>query len=674
MLCTLLRPEALDLLQQDRLTMPTGDARLVLPLMTHRDVPKIPRLFRVVGVCCVALLLCLTAMGQDPFNSMSSPITGAPGYYSNGGTPVIVKVLTAKDIRLDRQAIVKLSNESTHYETTQTTDGNSESAFVGLQFGHYVLEVSAVGYLTVRKEFQLVSQNSTYTEIIQLDADPAAVNLKADDSAMPPKARKNAKRGVSALKSGNLNAAEKWLDAAYQTVPSNSDVNFLLGYLYFQRKDYAHAQTFLGSAANLNPRDAQALTLLGRLGLQQGDYAGASNALRKAVEADSDYWMAHHFLADAYLKQRDYEKAREQSLLAIGDGKIKGNPSKLVLGQALVNLGQKKEGIETLQSYVDESPKNPVVPQVRNLIAELEARGPAPVNLTGQARSLASITGVDALIASPEPTFSVKPWQPPGVDEVKPLVAQNVSCPETLIQRSGIAVQQLVGDVSRISAIEHLLHEQLDEMGNPLTKDTRQFNYVASFSETTPGSVAVDEFREEHLGVADFPDQIASSGFATLALVFHPSMRDNFEMVCEGLGDWRGQAAWLVHFRQRDDRPARIHDYKVGSLIRSLKLKGRAWITADKFQIVRIESELVSPVPELRLASEHQVVEYGPVPFGKRNLQLWLPQSAELYLDFRKHRYYRKHSFDHYMLFSVDAEDKQKAPKGQPRDPTSKPN
>src|SRR3954469_24806086 len=156
MLCTLLRPEALDLLQQDRLTMPTGDARLVLPLMTHRDVPKIPRLFRVVGVCCVALLLCLTAMGQDPFNSMSSPITGAPGYYSNGGTPVIVKVLTAKDIRLDRQAIVKLSNESTHYETTQTTDGNSESAFVGLQFGHYVLEVSAVGYLTVRKEFQLV--------------------------------------------------------------------------------------------------------------------------------------------------------------------------------------------------------------------------------------------------------------------------------------------------------------------------------------------------------------------------------------------------------------------------------------------------------------------------------------------------------------------------------------
>ena len=644
--------------------------------MNRRNTPPIARLFCVVGMGCLTLLLCLSnAAGQDPFNSMSSPIASAPGYYSNGGTPVIVKVLTAKDIRLDRQAIVKLSNESTHYETTQTTDGNSESAFVGLQFGHYVLEVSAVGYLTVRKEFQLVTQNSTYTQIITLDPDPAAVNLKADDRAMPSKARKNAKRGVSALKSGNLNAAEKWLDAAYKTVPSNSDLNFLLGYLYFQRKDYVNAQTFLGSAANLNPRDAQALTLLGRLGLQQGDYVGASNALRKAVEADSDYWMAHHFLADAYLKQRDFEKAREQSLLAIGDGKIKGNPSKLVLGQALVNLGQEKEGIQTLQSYVDESPKNPIVPQVRNLIAELESRGPAPVNISGQTRTLASVTGVDSLLASPEPTFSVKPWQPPGVDDVKPLVAQSVACPyDKVMQGSALGVQQLVDDVSRISAIEHLLHERLDEMGNPLTKDTRQFNYVASFSQSTPGYVAVDEFREEHLGVADFPDKIASSGFATLALVFHPTLRDNFEMVCEGLGDWRGQATWLVHFRQRDDRPARIHDYKVGSTIRSLKLKGRAWVTADKFQIVRIESELVSPEPELRLASEHQVVEYGPVPFAKRNLQLWLPQSAELYLDFRKNRYYRRHSFDHYMLFSVDADEKRKEPKAPAADSTPQPN
>ncbi|MBA3915741.1 MAG: hypothetical protein H0X25_18185 [Acidobacteriales bacterium] len=90
---------------------------------------------------------------------------------------------------------------------------------------------------------------------------------------------------------------------------------------------------------------------------------------------------------------------------------------------------------------------------------------------------------------------------------------------------------------------------------------------------------------------------------------------------------------------------------------------GRAWISADKFQIIRIESELVRPLPDIYLRSEHQITEYGPVTFGAKKMQLWLPTQAEVYLDFRKRLYYRKHSFDHFMLFSVDAQDTLQADK-----------
>jgi hypothetical protein len=141
-------------------------------------------------------------------------------------------------------------------------------------------------------------------------------------------------------------------------------------------------------------------------------------------------------------------------------------------------------------------------------------------------------------------------------------------------------------------------------------------------------------------------------------------MRDDFVMECEGLGDWRGQASWLVHFRQRKERPNRMHSYKVGEQVHPVDIKGRAWITADKFQIVRIEADLVKPMPEIRLISEHQAVEYGPVPFATKKTVLWLPKTAEIYLDFRKHRYYRRHSFDQYMLFSVEADEQRKDPKG----------
>jgi hypothetical protein len=48
------------------------------------------------------------------------------------------------------------------------------------------------------------------------------------------------------------------------------------------------------------------------------------------------------------------------------------------------------------------------------------------------------------------------------------------------------------------------------------------------------------------------------------------------------------------------------------------------------------------------------VVEYGPVRFRDRDVQLWLPQSAEVYSDWRGKRMHRRHSFSDYLLFSVD--------------------
>ena len=72
---------------------------------------------------------------------------------------------------------------------------------------------------------------------------------------------------------------------------------------------------------------------------------------------------------------------------------------------------------------------------------------------------------------------------------------------------------------------------------------------------------------------------------------------------------------------------------------------------------------MVNPMRQIQLLSEHQTVEYGPVPFAKKNTSLWLPKSAEIYFDFRKHHYYRHHIFYYgYILFDVEAQEKDKAP------------
>ena len=659
----------------------------VFPFMRRFSLPPLIRASLTLSFLLVCWTVATLAQGVS---STVGPTTDnglrdyASLYTTTPGTGIVVATVSAekKNVHLDRQALLQLLNRSTQTATWQTTndiaqgafqDQVSQGVFTNVAYGEYDIEVSAVGYLSERRQLQVVNSWSPVQLKFTLKRDPEAINLDVPDTAISAKARKEVKRGVSALKSNNLKEAEKQLGAAYKSDPSSSDVNFLLGYLYYEKSDYGRAGDYLRSATNINPRNTQALTLLGRAGLQRHDYPAARSALELAVMEDGDNWQPHNLLADTYLHQGNYNRARDEARVAIEKGKAHASPAELVLGEALVNLGNNKEGVEALNRFLQEAPLHPMAGQVRGLIAEIEDHAANPAAAAAsEDTGPPKLIGVDPLEALSAPVLSVKSWQPPGIDDTKLNVAADMACPTgKVIDESGKRVQELVEDVSRFAAVEDLFHQRLDSYGLPIRTETRKFNYVASISEQQPGFLSVDEYRSDKLGLTGYPDEIASSGFAALALVFHPHMRDNFAMKCEGLGDWRGQPTWLVRFEQRDDRPSRIHSYKVGAQVHPVKLKGRAWITANKFQIVRIESELVSPMPEIQLLSEHQVVEYGPVPFARKNTSLWLPKSAEIYFDFRRRRYYRRHSFDHYMLFAVDSDEKRKEPQSKPADQSS---
>jgi len=624
--------------------------------------------------------LSTTAAAQFPGDRLNGQgshrdnIATARSYSTAPNTGILIFKVSAErnGAHLDRQALLKLVNLATQSPTWQTTEdtpqgpydvSGSLGVFTNIPYGNYDVEASAVGYLSSHKELRVGSTLLEQKVEIVLQRDPTATQLDVADGMLSPKTRKDTKRAVSALKSGKLQEAEKYLEAALKSDPADSNLDFLLGYLFFQKRDFAQASTYLSSATSLNPKNVQALTLLGRTGLEQRDYPAARSALERAVLADSENWVPHNLLANAYLQEKNYPGARDEAQTAIARGKGSASSAQLVLGQALLNLGERSEGIQALNVFLQQSPQHPVAGQVRNLIAQVQEQSTAQAPSEAALQAKASLPGVDPLSALPAERLSIKSWQPPGIDELKLSLAPGVTCPtDKVAEESGRRVQELVQDVTRFAAVEDLLHQTLDEYGYPVRTETRKYNYVASISEPKSGILAVDEYRAEKLTTTDYPANIASTGFAALALVFHPDMRDNFEMICEGLGDWHGQPSWLVHFRQRDDRPNRMHSYKVGNQIHSVKLKGRAWITADKFQIVRMEADLIHSMPEIQLLSEHQVVEYGPIPFAKKNTTLWLPKSAEIYFDFRKHRYYRRHSFDHYMLFAVDADEKRKEP------------
>ena len=173
-----------------------------------------------------------------------------------------------------------------------------------------------------------------------LQRDPLAANLDVTDAQVSTKTRKELKRAVSALKSHLLPEAENHLNRAYQSSPNSSNINFLLGYLFFEKRDYAQAERYLSSASTLNPHDAQALTLLGRTGMERQNYPAARSALEQAILADPENWLPHNLLADTYLHEKNYESAKVEANQAVTKGQAAASPAQLVLGQALLNLGQ----------------------------------------------------------------------------------------------------------------------------------------------------------------------------------------------------------------------------------------------------------------------------------------------------------------------------------------------
>ena len=371
-----------------------------------------------VRLACVSILFCsvLTrpATAQSPGDnlngqgSLRDQVATARFYATAPNTGVLIFEVFAErhGVHLDRQALLKLVNLDTQSPTWQTTEMTSQGAyaqsaaqgvFTNIPYGNYDVEVSAVGYLSSHKDLQVVSTMAQQHLDIVLHRDPAAINLDVADTLLSAKTRNQARRAVSALKSGNLKEAQKQLDQAYKSAPTSPDLNFLLGYLYFQKKDFVQAGTYLGTATNLNPHNAQALTLLGRTGLERKDYPAARSALEQAVLADAENWLPHNLLADTYLHEKDYAKARDEAQVAIAKGKTIASPAQLVLGEALVNLGSNQEGIQALNLFLQESPQQPIAGQVRNLIAEIQEQASAPAPAGDALQTKAQLSGVDPL-------------------------------------------------------------------------------------------------------------------------------------------------------------------------------------------------------------------------------------------------------------------------------------
>jgi len=287
---------------------------------------------------------------------------------------------------------------------------------------------------------------------------------------------------------------------------------------------------------------------------------------------------------------------------------------------------------------------------------------PGPEPATAALASTPPPTVTPLQIASPKPPS--KQWIPPGIDEVVPRVDAGVECPvQQVVRGAGRRMKELVDSLQKFSATEKVEHFKVDAAGVRGKPENRTFDYVVTIRQSGAGVFNLDEYRNGSIDPAQFPAQIGTTGLSAMALIFHPTIISDFNLTCEGLGQWDGHPAWQIRFAQRADRPNRVRQYVVAKTSYPVPLKGRVWIDAGTYQIRRLEAQSMKPIAAIALTEEYMAIDYGRVRFHTHDEELWLPLDAEVYWERQGRRFYRRHAFSEFKVFEVDSAQQINAPK-----------
>jgi tetratricopeptide (TPR) repeat protein len=605
---------------------------------------------------CMLLLAGRAAGQQDQGPAILGGINSHPGdsVMGSSASNVYVSVREPNGLPVTESATVKLSCPLAGVNLSGPTKDTALAQFSNIPAGDCWVEVSAPGYKAARERAlvadSLMTRNQYVYVYLHSTSESAASGTRTQVSLS---VLKEMDKGTEAMRKNHADDARRHFLKAAESAPQNPDVQYLLGVLESKQKNIDAASERYERAIALYPAHEHSLLGLGEIQLRNKHAAEAAATLEKAVQANTMSYRAHFYLAAAYLQLGNYASATPHAQKAIDLSARKLPMAHALLGEILAGEGNREEARHEFEVVISDYPKDPAAAVAKSDLGDIDK--PVEAKVRSRASTAMAAPGSEPLAAEIA-EGPIRPWGPSDVDTIKPGVAGDVTCSAAdIVQRTGQASTEQIENFEKFMASEHIEHEEIDRNGKAGAVRSHDFSYLVFIDHDKSGQVFLKESRDGGTGIDSFPTSLATVGLLGLGVdVFHPGFAKALDFTCEGLGQWRGKAAWLMYFRQKPGQRSFLRLWQTERKTVEIPLKGRVWVGATTYEVLHIETDLREPVADLELTKDHLAIDYGPVNFQNGKTELWLPWYADMYLELHHHRYHHRHTLSNYALFGVD--------------------
>ncbi len=378
----------------------------------------------------------------------------------------------------------------------------------------------------------------------------------------------------------------------------------------------------------------------------QANDAGA--LLLQVLEIDPKNALALQELGRALVDLKKWEQADDYLNKALQAGA--GDAARILRIRALIEFGDVVEASREMDRYTANRGGKEYSQEARTLFAAV--RDHLGLLRSKQVNPVTSRSTEELIKAMPELQ---------GLE-----AAADQSMLEEVLKRTGESVDAFFKGFPNTSSVEQVHQERLTKEGKLKASLDQEFLYLMLARSESTG-LGIEEHRSTPEGLDASltglkKGLMLTQGFASVSYIFHPLNRIGAEFRYAGKQTIDGRATHVIAFSQKPETAKLITRFITDEGSAVILIHGLAWVDAEAFNILRLRTDLLGPVPSVRLERQTTEIQFQKVSFAGVTSDLWLPQEVKVTVDWRGRILRNQHQYSDFKLFNTEAKEESKQP------------